>query len=198
VTFYKRKKGLLKKAMELSLLCEVKVLLCVVDRTEKIMLYASELNVTQMINTYILNENFSPLQKEIYTNFNYKDTFLDNTRPSELSESIYSSRMVSNAENSIIFSDHDSEKKSIIMNNTQGQSVKKSCFYNNDNQKGINMNNNINISTNEIKNKIEYENKQNIDFIDNDNMNNINIEVQDNKSFYSAPSINNEKGKINI
>ncbi len=42
VTFYKRKKGLLKKAMELSLLCEVKVFLCIVDRNDRMMIFSSE------------------------------------------------------------------------------------------------------------------------------------------------------------
>lgn len=53
VTFYKRKKGLLKKAMELSLLCEVKVFLCIVDKNEKMMVFSSEKDINDFKTTYI-------------------------------------------------------------------------------------------------------------------------------------------------
>jgi hypothetical protein len=54
VTFYKRKKGLLKKAMELSLLCDVKVFLCIVDKNEKTMIFSSEKNIKDLVNSFIV------------------------------------------------------------------------------------------------------------------------------------------------
>ena len=57
VTFYKRKRGLLKKAMELSLLCEVKVMMLIVDKNEKTTLYSSENNLKNFISNYLLKQN---------------------------------------------------------------------------------------------------------------------------------------------
>lgn len=41
VTFYKRKKGLIKKAMELSLLCGVKVFLSISDKNDRYTIFSS-------------------------------------------------------------------------------------------------------------------------------------------------------------
>lgn len=53
VTFYKRKKGLLKKAMELSMLCNVQVALCIVDKNEKVTIYSSAKNVANFVEKYM-------------------------------------------------------------------------------------------------------------------------------------------------
>ena len=55
VTFYKRKRGLLKKAAELSLLCDVKVLLFIVDKNDKVMIFSSEEDITNAVNNYCVN-----------------------------------------------------------------------------------------------------------------------------------------------
>jgi hypothetical protein len=64
VTFYKRKKGLLKKAMELSLLCDVKVFLTIVDKNHRMMIFSSEENVYEFKNNYLDNLGSA---KEVYT-----------------------------------------------------------------------------------------------------------------------------------
>jgi hypothetical protein len=69
VTFYKRKKGLLKKAMELSLLCEVKMLLGIVDKNDKVMIYSSESNIAGFVNRYFTRPQDA---REIYTHANVK------------------------------------------------------------------------------------------------------------------------------
>ena len=73
VTFYKRKKGLLKKAMELSLLCDVKVFLCIVDKNDKAMIFSSEKNIQDLVNTFIVPFDKS---RELFThddvNYFYK------------------------------------------------------------------------------------------------------------------------------
>lgn len=66
VTFYKRKRGLLKKAMELSLLCEVKVLMCIVDKNDKTTIYSSELNLKNFVSSYILKQS---LAKDVLFNY---------------------------------------------------------------------------------------------------------------------------------
>jgi len=69
VTFYKRKRGLLKKAMELSLLCDVKVFLCIVDKNEKMMIFSSESNVESFKQNYLDNH---PNAREIFTHAHVK------------------------------------------------------------------------------------------------------------------------------
>lgn len=70
VTFYKRKKGLIKKSMELSLLCEAKILLCVLDKNEKLTTYISDSETLKEFEEYFFNKN---ILKE---NFNNKDVSL--------------------------------------------------------------------------------------------------------------------------
>ena len=53
VTFYKWKKGLLKKAMELSLLCESKVFLCIVDKNDRMMIFSSESDIAAFKQKYL-------------------------------------------------------------------------------------------------------------------------------------------------
>jgi hypothetical protein len=69
VTFYKRKKGLLKKAMELSLLCDVKVFLCIIDKNHKKMIFSSDFHTEGFVN-----KNLSiPLQyNELFTHKDVK------------------------------------------------------------------------------------------------------------------------------
>jgi len=77
VTFNKRKRGLLKKAMELSLLCDVKCFLCIVDKTDQSMIYSSETDVPNFVNTFILNFRNT---KELFSNGNYKGIFDEETQ----------------------------------------------------------------------------------------------------------------------
>ena len=64
VTYYKRKKGLLKKSMELSLLCGVKVFLTIVDKKENFTIFLSHQNMKNYIEKYI---NGSVKPKDIFT-----------------------------------------------------------------------------------------------------------------------------------
>lgn len=63
VTFYKRKKGLLKKAMELSVLCGVKVLLSIVDKNEKVTIYSSENETAGFVDKYLKHPNPNEIYK---------------------------------------------------------------------------------------------------------------------------------------
>ena len=66
ITYYKRKKGLLKKAMELSLLCDVDILVGIYPKYithNQLLIYCSTNNVDFFVDKYIMN----PLiKKEVY------------------------------------------------------------------------------------------------------------------------------------
>ena len=68
ITYYKRKKGLIKKAMELSLLCDVEIFLIIVDQKDRLSItwYKS---IHEYINKNIININ-NRIVKKIY---NIKD-----------------------------------------------------------------------------------------------------------------------------
>ena len=71
VTFYKRKRGLIKKAMELSLLCGVKVFLSLSDKNDRLSIYTSEdcKNIKKDFTEYSKLGNF-------YESFSNKDVFI--------------------------------------------------------------------------------------------------------------------------
>mmetsp|Transcript_14942 Transcript_14942/g.15454 ORF Transcript_14942/g.15454 Transcript_14942/m.15454 type:complete len:705 (+) Transcript_14942:152-2266(+) len=82
VTFYKRKKGLLKKAMELSLLCETEVLLCVAESNQnRCLIYSSYGNIQGFIENHIYKDR---VVKEVITNNGY-DTLFINEKEEDLS-----------------------------------------------------------------------------------------------------------------
>lgn len=53
VSYYKRKKGLLKKAMELSLLCDIEVFLTIVDRNSNLSIFSSKRAINDFISQYL-------------------------------------------------------------------------------------------------------------------------------------------------
>jgi hypothetical protein len=54
--------------MELSLLCESKIFLCIVDKVEKLTIYSSECDINKFLGTYIQKLNQSKIQKDILSN----------------------------------------------------------------------------------------------------------------------------------
>ena len=51
--------------MELSLLCEVKVMLCVMDKNDRMIVYASDEDTANTMQSFILNDS---VQKEFLSN----------------------------------------------------------------------------------------------------------------------------------
>ena len=66
ITYYKRKKGLIKKAMELSLLCGIDFLLVLVDQKNRLSVTCSQSETQDFIMKYILNMNNRNI-KEYYS-----------------------------------------------------------------------------------------------------------------------------------
>ena len=76
ITYYKRKKGLIKKAMELTLLCDVDILVGIYPKHinhNQLLIYSSTNNVDFFVDKYIKN----PLiKKEVYGLKDVKKYFL--------------------------------------------------------------------------------------------------------------------------
>ena len=66
ITYYKRKKGLIKKAMELSLLCGIDFLLVIVDQKNRLSVTCSQSETHDFIMKNILNMNNRNI-KEYYS-----------------------------------------------------------------------------------------------------------------------------------
>ena len=72
-TFYKRKKGLIKKALELSVLCDVEVFLVIVDKKKRLSITSTNNSALNFINSYLMNIDNLQIKEEIgikdYTKF---------------------------------------------------------------------------------------------------------------------------------
>ena len=72
-TFYKRKKGLIKKALELSVLCDVEVFLVIVDKKKRLSITSTNNSAINFINSYLMNIDNLHIKEEIgikdYTKF---------------------------------------------------------------------------------------------------------------------------------
>ena len=67
ITYYKRKKGLIKKVMELSLLCDVQLFLAIVDKKNRISITTSSKTAEEFIFTYLVDLSKSELREEFTT-----------------------------------------------------------------------------------------------------------------------------------
>ena len=74
ITYYKRKKGLIKKAMELSLLCEVDIFLVIIDKKGRLSITCSQNSIEDFIKKNIININ-NKIVKETYTLKDYNKIF---------------------------------------------------------------------------------------------------------------------------
>ena len=74
ITFYKRKKWLIKKSLELALLCDVEVFLVIVDKKHKLSITSSKYSPEKFINSYLKNLSHKKI-KEKFSLEDYKKTF---------------------------------------------------------------------------------------------------------------------------
>ena len=74
ITYYKRKKGLIKKAMELALLCDVDFFLAIVDQKDRLSITCSKTPIQEFIRKNIINMN-NRIVKESFTLKDYQKIF---------------------------------------------------------------------------------------------------------------------------
>lgn len=55
LAYYKRKKGLYKKAMELSMMCDIEIFLAIVDKKNNLSVYISTQTLSSFVNKYLRN-----------------------------------------------------------------------------------------------------------------------------------------------
>ena len=79
ITYYKRKKGLIKKALELSVLCDVEVFLVIVDKKNKLSITSTNNSAKDFINCYFKNLDKLNIKEEIGIN-DYKKMIGKNSR----------------------------------------------------------------------------------------------------------------------
>jgi len=94
--------------MELSLLCDSKIFLCIVDKVEKLTIYSSENDINKFLGTYLQRINQNKIQKDILSNTDY-NTLFTNTIKEEASKF---------PEDGMMYSYNDDEK-TVQMNNVK-------------------------------------------------------------------------------
>ena len=88
ITYYKRKKGLIKKAMELSFLCDVDIFVSIFPKCitlNQLLIFCSTNNIDDYIDNYIKNPL---LKKEIYSLKDYGTLFTNNVLNEEQKKQI--------------------------------------------------------------------------------------------------------------
>ena len=96
ITYYKRRKGLVKKAMELALLCDVEIFLAVVDKKHKLTMMTSRASPDDFINDYLTDIHHQKIKNiftpsdytRIYKNDKFETTFdeEDSTKTKSISD----------------------------------------------------------------------------------------------------------------
>ena len=88
ITYSKRKKGLIKKAMELSFLCDVDIFVSIFPKCitlNQLLIFCSTNNIDDYIDNYIKNPL---LKKEIYSLKDYGTLFTNNVLNEEQKKQI--------------------------------------------------------------------------------------------------------------
>ena len=122
LTFYKRRKGVLKKAMELAILCDAEVFLHIAskDNPEDITFFSS-LDIKMMKN--VLIDNFDKTTKEVYWKTDY-DLFFSNKSNDETDSDETDNKKVNTAR-----SQSSSVVRSSLMSLSKDEKVKKKRPY---------------------------------------------------------------------
>ena len=200
ITYYKRKKGLIKKTLELSLLCDVEIFLVIIDKKNKLSITSSKKSAKDFINNYLLDLEHQKIKEEIslkdYSKmFKQNKEIIKNINQKEInSESIKDEEedkiLITNKKRSINDIKNDLRFKVNIpklFNNTKGTNSSET-FINSANSFKINNNeinqNNLNNINNNNQKLISKEKSKlfpiQINQIQNFNNNNINNNLNNN------------------
>ena len=68
ITYYKRKKGLIKKTLELALLCDVETFLVILDKKKKLSITSSKKSPENFISTYLKNLSKRKIKEQFSLN----------------------------------------------------------------------------------------------------------------------------------
>lgn len=127
-TFNKRKKGLIKKAMELSLLCDTDILLCILDNTaaNKCILYESKNNFADFIKNNLINSN---RKIDIMSNKDYESIFNNKEEGSsnnEADDDIYDNQFLKKKQKSCLVvnsNNEDVKEKDEVSNKSPSKNI---------------------------------------------------------------------------
>lgn len=73
ITFEKRKKGLLKKAVELSILCSSEIAICIAGKDKHCLVYHSHDNFLGFMENFVFKEG----EKEFFSNKDFEQSYFD-------------------------------------------------------------------------------------------------------------------------
>ena len=182
ITYYKRKKGLIKKALELSLLCDVEVLLVIVDKKNKLSITSSKNSAKDFINNYLLDLEHQKIKEEISLK-DYSNMFKINK------EIIKNINQKENNSESLKDEEEDEDKKIITNKKRSINDIKNDLRFKINipklyDKKGSN-NNQTFINSSDSNNKEKNQIKKNENNNNNNNLNNNITNIQDQKlQFY--------------
>jgi hypothetical protein len=218
ITYYKRKKGLIKKALELSALCDIEVFLVIVDSKKRLSLTSTKKPSKQFIEQYLINLN--PLNiKEEYKEEDYtKFIKSSNQGQNDISEKTISEPEIEEDNSEKKTNNFFETVKNVDSHYSNLLKIQKNLLINENNNNSninitdLNQNNsqikNKNKSINDLKNnhkfKISIPKKTNIfdkmNFFDNNNNYNSFIASTDNKYnvIQNMNNINSKNSTENI
>ena len=195
ITYYKRKKGLIKKALELSRLCDIEVFLVIVDSKKRLSITSTKKPSQQFIEQYLVN--LSPLnikeeyKEEDYVKFTKDNINYKNDTSDKLFSEVEEEENCENKSNTFL----DQVNKNINNQYSNILKLNKNFFIKKDNPEVNNFQNKNKIkSINDLKNNHNFKvsipkpnNNFNTMNIYNNNNNNNNM---NNSNFNNFPSHN--------
>ena len=203
ITFYKRKKGLIKKALELSILCDSQIFLAIQNPSNKLTLLSTKVNPKEYIMQTLLHLVENQVKEEITLKNDEKEK--PNNLNSNFQINIFERNNLNN--NTIIFPELQNIQKDET-NSTNNSKENKVLFnitntaIKNEELENINISNLIENSINLNKKKLpkktikNFETSKNLDILNSEQNNNlININNIHNISFMSND--NNENKNLN-